>query len=46
MAKRRKKAKNRREQKDAEQSKRFLLTLVGAGIFFLICFIVLQIMYG
>lgn len=46
MPKRRKKAKDRKEQKDKEQSKRFLLTLVGAGVVFLICFIVLRLMYG
>lgn len=42
MAKRRRKAKNRSQKKEAEASKKFTYTLVGIAVLFIIGFFVLR----
>ncbi len=43
MAKRRRKAKNKREQKAAKDSKKFVYTLVGLALLFVVGFVVLRL---
>jgi hypothetical protein len=42
MAKRRRKAKNRKQKEESEVSKRFIYTLVGIFVLFVIAFAILR----